>query len=267
MSKGRGYKRKKVAVTFLGIFLAVFALGFILNFVNINQNQAPPITGQPFLDWENDIILPWQEGSLDLVVARWAFFILGIIFLYALLGLLGDINPIIRFVAGTILAFLFTGYIVPGDLLALMTTYSAAGIALIAIIPPFILMLLTASMLTQERMGAGSAILQRLLWGVYFLVMVYMVFRFWGTSPGGVEVSNPIMIILLIVTFIAFASFIWNKFYLKVVANTLKNAYNIVGPVMAKKWREGKVRRKERAERNRNKMAKDMDEGVGGGDD
>ncbi|HEA46339.1 MAG TPA: hypothetical protein ENH99_01000 [Candidatus Pacearchaeota archaeon] len=264
MSKGRGDRRKKVAVTFLGIFLAVFALGFVLNFVDINQNQAPPITGQPFLDLENDIILPWQEGSLDLVVARWAFFILAIIFLYALLGLLGNINPIIRFIAGTILAFLFTGYIVPGDLLALMTTYSAAGIALIAIVPPFVFMLLTASMLTQERMGAGAAILQRLLWGMYFVVMVYMVFRFWGTSQGGVEISNPIMIILVVVTLLAFAAFIWNKFYIKVISNTIKTAFKTTGAAVAKKWRDSAMRR---AEKNAYKMDKEMDDVFGGGDD
>lgn len=141
-----------------------------------------------------------------------------------------------------------------------MTAYSAAGIALIAIIPPFVFMLLAASMLTQERIGAGSAILQRFLWGMYFVVMVYMVFRFWGTTAGGVEISNPIMIILVVVTLIAFAAFIWNQFYLKVIAKTIKAAYDIAGPALSKRWREGKMKRMERAKRNKDKMAKEMDD-------
>lgn len=253
--KERGSKRKQLAKTLLGIFLAIFIFGFILNFVDVNQNQ--PIIGLAFLNFESDIIQPWQEGTLNLIVARYLFFILGIILIYSLLGFFGEINPFIRFIAGFILAFLFTGYIVPEDLLAVMTTYSAAGIALIAIIPPLLLMVFSASILTQRKMGVGSAILQRFLWLFYFIFMIYSTFRFWGTSQGGVDISNPVLLILLVVTFIAFAAFIWNNFYLKFITNTIVSAYSNVRAAMATRKRE---RIMKQAERNAEQASEDMDD-------
>ena len=253
-------KRKQVAKIFFFGFLVILVLQFVLNFVNIGQTFP---TGYALLDFQKDIIIPWQEGALNIVVARWLFFILGIIFIYALLGMILQMNPFLRFFVGAILSFLFIGYVLPGELLALTTAYGAAGLTAIAIIPFVFLMFFTASILTQERMGAGAAILERFLWFFFFIFLVYKVIGFWGSNQGEIVVDNGVMIILLIVTFLSFAVFIWHKLYLQFITNTLVSAFSNIKAAIAAKKRTTTM---ELANKNQERMRKDFDDTFGTGD-
>jgi hypothetical protein len=260
MKKKEGVRKKTRFPTktlFLGL-LVLLVLGFALNFINPQQNLE--LTGHGI---QESIITPWEQGSVDVIVARYVMFFIILILIYSILGMaFGSTAVFIRFVLALLISFLFTGYVLPGEILAISIGFSAVGVTIMAIIPFFILMLLTATMLTERKIGAGHALLERFLWLFFFVFLVYKLINFWGTTQGEVTVSNPVMVILVVVAILSFAVFLWHRAYLRVITNTLVSAYSNIRAFVERRRRENTM---DIAERNQRQMREDFNAAFGEG--
>jgi hypothetical protein len=217
---------------------------FILLLVSLNSasvgNNVPhekTITGHATWKenwdamWKN-----WGEGQLDIVIARYLFFCLGIILLFSLGKMVfPKMNPIFHFLIAIILAFLFTGFILPGELLAVMAAYDAAGLALIAVIPFFILLVFTGTMLAKAQIGPAQAVLERFVWLFFFIFLLYKAVT--GFSSGSVTADSFVLWILVGIALLSFGIFWWHTGYLKLIANTLAAAFGTVGGYTAAAFR------------------------------
>ena len=142
VSKKKVSKRKKVSKkqtnskkwVALGI-ATFFIFAFALNFVNItnSSNVTEQITGYGII---GDLMSDWTQGTISTTIAKYLFFFLGIILLYSLTSVVfSNMNGFLKFMISIILSFLFVGFIVPYEMLSILTAYSALGLTFITIIP------------------------------------------------------------------------------------------------------------------------------------
>ncbi len=213
--------RESAPILVLAIAVFLFASLAIMG-GGIEQNAT--ITGNNILTkvWDSNLITQFNEGETDVSFARWAFFLLGIIFFSSALKIFAPrMKGLLNFLVGIILSFLLVGYIVPGDLLAVLIAYNAVGLTLIAVIPFLILLFFTGTLLMSDSIGNHSqVILERFVWFFFFIFLGYKSFAAWNSG-----IDQGTLIILLIATLLSFAIFIWHNLYLKFISRTLIDAF------------------------------------------
>jgi len=223
----------------IGLAVLFILLLVSLNFAGIGSNipHQKSITGHAtWSEGWSDMWQSWGQGQLDIIIARYLFFSLGIILLFSLAKMVfPKMWSGLHFLIALILSFLFTGFILPGELLAVMAAYDALGITLIAVIPFFILLIFTGSMLAKAQIGPAQAVLERFVWLFFFIFLAYKTIT--GFSSGSVDANSFVLWIMLGIALLSFGIFWWHKAYLKMIANTLAAAFGSVAGYTAAAFR------------------------------
>ena len=112
-----------------------------------------------------DMFTSWLRGDVSDNIAKYVFFILLSLLIYAIL----DNVPVIKrtslgvkIIIAFLIGFLSTAYLSPSDLHLILVSYGALGLVLGAIIP-FIILIFFSFEIHKEG-GAGGRILSRFIW-------------------------------------------------------------------------------------------------------
>ena len=210
-------RREVVKRVFVFTVLALFMLSFMVSFVGAQDaetyvgnvvEKTKDIFGALFTAAGWDTL---TENTAN--TAKIMFFVMITIILYLLISSFLKKNQIISIILAAIISFLFTVYIAPAEIYSMLASYTAAGMAIITLVPLGILALFTYK---AAKDGEPSAImLQWLAWGLYAAYLIYrIILDYFWLKEGSVAVNG----IVLAVGLIAAAMFIFNKTITRAVA-------------------------------------------------
>ena len=176
----------------MGVFLLS---AFVLNFSHIQQPVAP-VTGYA-TSFISDLFANWSEGQLDVNIAKYLFWIILTALIFGSLNFAKFPDSIfLQALLAIPIGFLFTAYITPSELFTVLTTYTAAGLALSVIIPFAVLLFFSSMLLSNERIGrmtVGKIILEVSLWTLF---VGFMIYKLISGYPGVSLSSGTAMVIL-----------------------------------------------------------------------
>lgn len=190
---------------------------------SVGATESQSVAGAFFAKlWDN--IMSFEFSSLldnddefsgDVAVARYMYFFLALMFFWGMLNMMApNFNFFLKVPTAFVLSYLFIGFIVQGDLLAVLTIYSAAGIALLAVLPMLILIFFSVSMIYNERVPEiGAILMERFVWLFFLIFLVWKVIEllfFTGAS----NVSTGTLVVLVVVILVTFLITIFHGFYL-----------------------------------------------------
>ena len=165
--------------------------------------------------------------------AKIIFFIMITIVLYLL------ISSIIKDKAGLIIilsaaiSFLFTAYIAPAEIYSMLASYTAAGMAIITLIPLGILALFTYKAANDGNVA--GIMLQWIAWGLYAVYLFYRIILDYFFLKEGAFWTNGIV---LAVGLIAAGMFLFNKTIIKFVMKKYSETEIVVAQRNIKKAAE-----------------------------
>ncbi len=164
----------------------------------------------------------WSQGDLDTNVAKWFVFMLLVLLFYIILRVTGfpwfggesgkrqsgkGANWL-RWPIAIIIAFLATAYVAPGELFAVLTSYTALFFTFGLLIPFGIILLGTAGLL--EAPTVPKILLQLLVWILYLAFLLYkLMFGYYN----GIEIDQGIQIMMFILLGLVFLIIAFNKIY------------------------------------------------------
>jgi len=154
--------KKILAVTVLGLFVFVLALQFV--------SAANPI---------RDMFANWQSGeNFSANIAKYLLWALVAMLIYGVSdkfpGL--DGKEYIKVPFSLIIGFLSMAYLTPKDVISLMTSYSALGFTLGAIIPFLILTFFTFDLASKEGNASEKvmySMIATVMWAAFSVFLVY----------------------------------------------------------------------------------------------
>ena len=122
-----------------------------------------------------EIFTDWTSTNLFMNIAKYGFIFVITILIWASLTA-GNFpkQKFLRLIISVIVAFLAISFIKTNELLAIFTGYSAAGMAIVAIIPFIFLIPLSATLII--RGGKIGSSLSRFLWLLFILFLAYQLF-------------------------------------------------------------------------------------------
>ncbi len=129
-------------------------------------------------------------SAVEMAIVKFLFFLLIFLIIYAVSDLIPllETHPYVGVLISAIVAWLSVMYITPTDFYTILISYTTLGITIGAIIPLAVLLALSYKLALKPT--AGKVILQKVLLGVFALVLVYRVIQIWGeTEVGGVAIS------------------------------------------------------------------------------
>lgn len=180
----------------------------------------------------SETIDAWENGTMEATVAKYLLFALLTIFLLTILNT-ADFPPtwIAKAIFSLAIAFIGIAYVTPAEVLGVVQGYSALALALIVIIPFMILMFFSAQLLVgKNKLNVGSLLLQRMLWIMFSLFLLYklvlVAFAWFGwVDLPGYNASSFITLLVILIGFIFSLIIAYNnKGFVKFVFNTLKTA-------------------------------------------
>ena len=215
MKKSRGRKstknrffndKKTLAITIVAFLVFAFAL----NFVNIG------ITGEATAvdSVIGDLFTNWESGQLDANIAKYIFFFLisavitGILY-YTLISNMG-----FALIISLPIGFLSTAYLAPEEIFAVLTTYSALGLTISAVIPFVIVVLASAFLVSGEKMKqltVARTLVQIIIWITFVLFLGYKLIVGYAT----LERATGVIIILWAIFGISCGILLFNKAFRK----------------------------------------------------
>lgn len=136
--------------------------------------STPLVQGNTVWDPVADMFSNWSEGRISINIAKYIFFFMIFIILFAVAGFLpffeGEKTFGIRVIFSLLVAFLATAYITPEEVFVLLTSYTALGLAIGSIIPFIFLFFLTVK---ASEKGGPVVFLQYFSWLAFTTWMVY----------------------------------------------------------------------------------------------
>lgn len=206
-------KRKLVGVLILGLLFVNMFAGFV---------AAENALSRSF----NNLFQSWQAGNVGANVAKILFAVVIGLLIFLLLYSLIKKYVIVIGIISAVLSFLFTAYIAPEEIYSLLNSYSAAGLAVITLIPLALFGSLT--WLYIQKKDTALWLLQLVGWityGTYLVYRVVIVDWIINKGEGSSAWVNGIMIgITIFVMIMVFANGKVTKFfgekYLKELGNT-----------------------------------------------
>jgi len=187
---------KKTKFNYKQFAIGVFALllfTFLLGFVHVgNSATSASVTGNAIfgsnsggMSFIGDFFTNWQEGGLDINVAKYIlFFILGLL-IFSVLRMT-NFPPVkgLQFIVSLIVSFLAVAYITPEEVFVIISTYTTLGVVLTTILPFVILCLFTVALVAPIHIDRGrnivsavslpAVLLSILMW---FFFCLYSVWR------------------------------------------------------------------------------------------
>jgi len=203
----------------IAILIGLFVLSaFLLNFTNVSNSTAIPVTGHA-TSFISDLFANWSKGSLDINIAKYLFWIIlsALIFGAFNFARFPD-NTFLQGILAIPIAFLLTAYITPSELFTVLTTYTAAGLALSVIIPFVVLLFFSSMLLSNERlrsMTVGKIVSEVALW---LLFIGFLIYKLIAGYPG-VSLSSGAAIIMFIVLGLSLLIFLFNSGFRRWIRN------------------------------------------------
>jgi len=156
----------------------------------------------------------WGEGQLDINVAKYLFLIIVTLMIFSALSLIKlPENGGVQFILAAAIAFLATAYITPEEVFAILTAYTALGLTLSVIVPFVVMVIFSATLLggssklDTKEMTIPKIVLQAMLWLFFTVFLGYKVIGGFGND----QVSNPMMILMLVITGLSLGVFVLNR--------------------------------------------------------
>lgn len=178
-----------------------------------------------------DMFNGWFAGELDLTFAKWIFSLILFIVIFVVSDSIpffhGERKTGARVIFSILVAFLATAYLSLEELYVLLVSYSAMGIA-IGIIVPFIILLFFSIKLGSYG-GVGGLIIQRIMWLIFGVWLVYrLFFGSISTADGVAQLGTGgtivILIVLILTALFVFANKTIMKYLFKLELNTEEEA-------------------------------------------
>jgi hypothetical protein len=159
---------KKVGVLFLGLLvMSLFFVGVVSasnGWVNFGKNF-----GEFFTGFAEDPANPAAFSDTIAYVAKWLILFLVVLLIYSGMEMAdfppGKKNNALRFIIATIMGLLITVMITQQELLTMMQSYKAAGIAISILIPMIALGFVTFAVAIS--LNGFGIVLQRIAWGIF----------------------------------------------------------------------------------------------------
>jgi len=182
----------------------------------------------------------WTDATIGANTAKIMFGVMIAVILFLVLynvaGQSGSKFMVPILILSAVVAFLVTAYITPPEIYALLNSYTATGMTIIAIVPLAIIGLFSWQAATSGK--PTIMIIQWLLWGFYFLFLVYKIVVNWG------EGSGPVNIIVGIGALVALIMVIFNKQIVAMIGKKYIEAEtDAAGNMVTEVW---DIRKKER---------------------
>ncbi|MDP2628628.1 MAG: hypothetical protein Q8P15_01890 [Nanoarchaeota archaeon] len=216
------YDKKFVALAIAAFF--VFAIA--LNYANVPQNSTA-VTGHATSSFVSDFFTSWSEGSLDLNVAKYLFWIIITFIIFSALNIAKiPSQTALQWLIAIPISFLATAYLAPSEVFAVLTTYSALGLTL-AVIVPFIVMILISAMLLSntkvQQMTVGKIMFEVMLWLFFAGFLIYKLIA----GYQNIDRSNGVLITIWVVLGLSVAILTFNKQFrnwVRGIGNEIKKA-------------------------------------------
>lgn len=161
----------------------------------------------------------------DVKVLRFLFFLLGALFFWGMLNVIfPNLHVVLKALTSFVVSYLFIGYILPGELLAVIQIYSVTGLALIAVLPLFVLISFSASMIYSARVPeVGAILMERFAWMVFLVMLCYKTVELFlfNVQP----VSKFVYLILVICLFVSFYSLFRRKEYMNRLGGMIRGTH------------------------------------------
>lgn len=173
---------KRFLVLSLGL---VFALSFIWSLHVVSANQVSDTLSSV---WSSIFSDSWKSGALDIETARWAYFILLAILIWAIL----DYSPFFSSETGRrinpfvalIVSYLAMAYLTPAEVYTALISYGALGIVLGGALP-FIILAFFSIKINKEG-GLAGRLLSKFMWFAFIIFLVARLFMV-GTGNMGID--------------------------------------------------------------------------------
>jgi hypothetical protein len=233
ISEKKSVKSKKrfnwLGFVMLGVLVAFFVSMF---FIHSPSSTGNTITGNSGNSIIADTFWNWEKGDIDVTIVKYLFFFLILFLVTSILHLMQfPPQPFLRLIISAIVSFLAIAYITPGEIFALMTSYTALGLTLISILPFLILFLATAAIYVPRfRIGRIAAsgptinymrvLMIILLWTFYAVYITYVVITFFRS---GTEISKAVAIIMLVMAILTWLMVFFNKFFRRFIIRVFGN--------------------------------------------
>jgi len=216
MAKKNGVVGESHNLPLLIVGILVVAL-FLLPVINLGQAFAATghatATGTSSESFVVSLFTKWEEGNVDLIVAKYIFFAILALLVYSSLSAFKiPKNMALQWFIAIPVAFLTTAFVTRAEVFTILTTYTALGITLGAILPFIVLMFFSSMMLSSGdgKTTVGKVMLQFFLWVVYFGVLGYKLIG--GLVNGDLDIGlNITFIALLALVFLSFIIILFNK--------------------------------------------------------
>jgi len=157
----------------------------------------------------------WNQGTLDATFAKYFFWIILTILIFSALNFAKfPDSTFVQWIIALPVGFFVTAYITPSEIFAILTTYTALGLTLSAIIPFIILLFFSSMLLSNEKirhMTVGRVILQFALWFLFIGFLFYKIITGYGDN----KLSEGVLWVMGIVLALSVLIVIFNKWFRK----------------------------------------------------
>lgn len=145
------------------------------------------------------IFSQWQGGALNLNIAKILFFVIILVFVYAVIKFIPGVkklNGFILFILAGAISFLATSYFTPNEVYTILMAYSGMGFALAVMIPFVILLGFTVQSVFDPPDTPMEYFMSKafaaILWTLFTLFIVYRIFS-GSDQSGGLYLIQIIM--------------------------------------------------------------------------
>lgn len=188
--------RRLLAMTIASFFVFAFLVGFI----NVGETNIVVTGKQTFI---SDMFTTWTEGNLDLNIAKYLLWIMLTILLFSIFTSVGfPSNFFARWLISIPVGFLSIAYITPSEIFSIVSTYSALGITLSVILPFFIVLFFSASLMSVRKirdLTTGRILAEVGIWILFTAFLIYKLIA-------GMFSGNSFGVSMIILGFTAFLS-------------------------------------------------------------
>jgi hypothetical protein len=152
----------------------------------------------------------YGTGFWELAAIKFLFFLLLLMVILAVsdsIPLLSESNAWIKWSISAIVSYLSVMYITPSDFYTILVSYTTMAIVITSVIPLAIIFAIVYKLSSEP--SAGKIILQKLLLGLYAIILAWRIAQIWVFKPTGIEIptfaiplyGGTLLIVLLLIIF------------------------------------------------------------------
>ena len=168
-----------------------------------NENTKRNVNEDSFI---SDLFTKWGEGNLDINIAKFLLFFLLFMLIFSVLRFIGLFNGFLTAMVSLIVSFLATAYIIPAEVMTILTVYTALGLALSIAVPFFIMLAFSIALLTPYKVKDGHMVVSNAsrkkmfqYITVAFLWLLFIGFLIYKIIVGWSILSMGMLIVILII--------------------------------------------------------------------